>query len=105
MKALGGYFYNLAAAAVNEKLVLEQPVVNNTKLVANNENLVAMVKKLTSHIKNLERENSRLKKGGKIIRVPTICHHCKKEGYHAPDACYELVNSKDKRLPGWRSSL
>ena len=36
MKALEGYFDNLAAAAVNEKSVLEQLVVNNTKLVAKN---------------------------------------------------------------------
>ena len=44
MKALEGYFDNLAAAAVNEKLVLEQLVANNTKLAANNESLVVMVK-------------------------------------------------------------
>ena len=78
MKALEGYFDNLAAAAVNKKLVLEKLVANNTKISANNKNLVAMVKKLTSSINNLGQENSRLKKGGKSRRVPTFCHHFKK---------------------------
>ena len=55
MKALEGYFNNLATAAVNEKSVLEQLVANNTKLAATNKNLVAIVKKLTNDIKNLER--------------------------------------------------
>ena len=66
-------------------------MANNTKLAANNESLVAMVKKLTGNIKNLERDNARLNKCGQSIRGPTLCHHCKKKGYHAPDACYELA--------------
>ena len=44
MKALEGYFDNLAAAAVNEKSVLEQLVANNTKLAANNKSLVVVSK-------------------------------------------------------------
>ena len=44
MKALEGYFDNLAAAAVNEKSVLEQLVENNTKLAANNKSLVVVSK-------------------------------------------------------------
>ena len=104
MKSLEGYFVNLAATGVNKKSVLEKLVANNTKLAATNENLV-MVKNLTNDIKNLERETSRLKKGGQSRRDPTLCHHYKKEGYHAPKACYELVKNKGKRPPGWRSSL
>ena len=106
MKSLEGYFDNLAAAAVNERSVLEKLVGNNTKLAANNESLVAMVKKLTGDIKNLERENSRLKKVRQVSgRGPTLCHNFKKEGYHQPDACYKLAKNKGKRPPGWRSSL
>ena len=106
MKALKGYFDNIAAAAVNKKSVLQQLVLNNTKLAANNESLVDLVKKLTGDIKNLERNNSRLKKGGQVSgRSKTLCHHCKQEGYHQPDACYELDKNKDKPPPGWRSSL
>ena len=79
MKALEGYYDNLAAAAVNEKSVLEQLVLNNTKLAASNKSRVTMVKKLTGDIKNLERDNSRLKKGRQVSgRGPTLCHHCKK---------------------------
>ena len=44
MQSLEGYFDNPAAAAVNEKLVLEQLVANNTKLATTNKNLVAVVK-------------------------------------------------------------
>ena len=105
MKALEGYFYNLAAITVNNKAVLEQLLVNNTKLAATNESLVVMVKKMTGNIKNLERDNTCLKKGGKSSQGPTLCHHCKREEYHAPDACYNLTKNKDKTPPGWRSLL
>ena len=106
MKALEGYFDNLASAVVNEKSVLETLVANNTKLAANNESLVAMVKKLTGYISNLERYNSCLKKGVPFSgRGPTLCHHCKKYGYHQPDACYKIAKNQDKPSPGWRSLL
>ena len=42
MKALEGYFDNLAAAAVNEKSVLQQLVLNNNNLAASNKILVAL---------------------------------------------------------------
>ena len=67
--------------------------------------LVAMVKKLTNDIKNIKWENSRLNKFGKSRQDTTLFHHCKKERYHAPEACYKLVKNKDMRPPGWRSSL
>ena len=105
MQTLDGYFNNLAAAAVNEKLILEQLVANNTKLAATNKNLVNIVKKLTKDIKYIERETSRIKKVGQSKRDPTLCHHCKKKGYHVPEVCYELVKNKDKRPTGWRNSL
>ena len=53
IKALKGYFDNLVAAAVNEKSVLQQMVLNNKFLTTSNESLVALVKKLTGDIKNL----------------------------------------------------
>ena len=105
MKALEVYYYNLAAVTVNKKSVLEQLLVNNTKLAATNESLVVMVKKVTGDIKNLERDNTRLKKGGQSSQGPTLCHHCKREEYHAPDACDNLAENKDKIPPGWRSLL
>ena len=51
-----GYFDNLAAAATNEKDVLNQLVLNNTTLTNSNESLVAIVKKQANDLKNLERE-------------------------------------------------
>ena len=102
IKALEGYFDNLTAAAVNEKSVLQQLVLNNTTLTTSNESLVSLVKKLTGDIKNLERENLCLKKGGKVsIRNTAICKNCKKGGFHQPEACYELLVNKGKRPPGW----
>ena len=81
-------------------------MLNITKLAASNKSLVALVTKLTGDIKNLERDNLCLKKGGQVSgRSPTLYHHCKKEGYHQPDAYYELDKNKYKRPPGWRSSL
>ena len=75
---------------------------NNTKLAATNEDLVTIVKKL----KNLEREIACLKKtGGQGKWDPTLFPHCKKEGYHASEACFELVKNKDKRPTGWKISL
>ena len=79
LKALRGYFGNLAAAAVNEKGVLQKLVLNNTFLTTSNESLVALVKKLSGDIKNIEREISCLKKGGQVsARNTTFCTNCKK---------------------------
>ena len=79
LKTLKGYFDNLDASAVNEKGVLQQLVLNNTTLSTSNESLVALVKKLSNDIKNLEREISRMKKGGQVsARNTTLCTHCKK---------------------------
>ena len=81
IKALEGYFDDLSAAAINEKYVLQQLVLNNTTLVTSNESLAALVKKLTGDIKNLERDNSCLNKCGQVRgRSTTLVHHCKKEG-------------------------
>ena len=87
--------------------MLEQLVVNESKLATNNEDLVAMVQKLSNKIKNIERETSYLKKMGASRasqgnRDPNLCPHCKKEGYRAPDACFELAQNKEKRPPGWK---
>ena len=104
--ALEGYFDKLAAAAVNKKGVLQQLVLNSTTLSTSNESLVALVKKLSGDTKNLEREISRLKKGGQVsARNTTLCINCKKEGFHQPQDCYELVKNKDKHPPGWLNAL
>ena len=45
MKALELCLDNIAAAAINDKSVLDKLVANNAKLAATNEELVAIVKK------------------------------------------------------------
>ena len=48
LKALKGYFDNVAADTTNEKKFLEQLVASNAKLAATNEELVSVMKKLTN---------------------------------------------------------
>ena len=106
LKTLKGCFDNLADAAVKEKGVLQQLVLNNTTLSTSNESLVALVKKLSNDIKNPEWKISRLKKGGQVsARNTTLCANCKKEGFHQPQDCYELIKNKETRPPGWRRAL
>ena len=106
LKTLEGYFDNLNAAAVNKKGVLQQLVLNNTTLSTSNESLVALVKNLSIDITNLGREISRMKNGGQVsTRNTTLCANYKKEGFHQPQDCFELIKNKDKRAPGWRSAL
>ena len=110
MNYLEGYFYNLANAPTNEISVLEQLVTNNAKLAAANEELVAIVKKLSKENKDLQQETYRLKKTGSSgatqgKRYPNLFPHCKKEGYHAPHACFELAKKEDTRSPGRKSQL
>ena len=105
-RPLKGFFGNLAAAAVKKKGVLQQLVLNITTLTTRNESLVALVEKLKGDIKNLERENSCLKKGGQFsARNTNLCTNCKKEVFYLLEACYNLLNNKDKQPPGWRSAL
>ena len=110
MKALEGYFDNLATAATNNKAVLEQLVAKNAKLAVTNEELVAIVKKMFNKIKDIQQETYPLKKTGgsgatQGKRDPTLFPHSKKEVYHSPDDCFELAKNKDKRLPGSKSWL
>ena len=106
MKALEGYFNNLAAASVNEKGVLQQLVLNNTPFTTSTGSLMDLVKKLNGDIKNLEHENSHLKKGRQVsTRNKNLCTNFKKEGFHQPEAYYKMLKNKGKRPPGWRSAL
>ena len=97
LKTLEGYFDNLAAAEVNKQGVLNQLVLNKTTLATSNKSLVALVKNQSNDIKNLEREISRMKKGGQASASnTTLCANCKKEVFHQPQDCLELTKNKDK---------
>ena len=91
---------------MKKKSVLQQLVLNNTTLTTSNESLVALFKKLTGDTKNQEQEISRLMKGVQVSTInTTLCTNYNKEGFHQPEACYELLKNMDKRPPGWRSAL
>ena len=53
LKALKGYFNNLAVDNTSGKTVLEQLVARNAKLAATNEELVAIVTKLTNNNRDI----------------------------------------------------
>ena len=55
INTLEGYFTNLAAAATNEKEILNQLVLNSTTLTNSNKSLVALMKKQANDLKNLKR--------------------------------------------------
>ena len=70
INSLEGYFTNLAAAATNEKEILNQLVLNNTTLTTTNESLMALVKKQANELNNLERDVARLKKNPQAQAIP-----------------------------------
>ena len=75
---------DLSALLWAGNFLLEVPDVSAEFL---NESLAALVKKLSGDIKNLEREISRLNKGGQVsARNTTLCKNCKKGGFHHPEA-------------------
>ena len=79
LKALRGYFNNLAVAAVTKKGVLQQLVLNSTTIYISNDSLLDFVKKVSGDIKNLERKIYRLEKGRQVsVRNTTLWANCKK---------------------------
>ena len=103
-------FDNLAASATTKKVVLAQlkaaivaMTINNEALVATNSKLVAEVATLTIRLG----QNSDGATSGNTPdkRSPKTCPHCKKEGFHKPDTCLELVKNTRRRPPDWKSSL
>ena len=82
-------------------------MANNAKINATNEEMVVIVKNISNKNKDIQQETYCLKKNGgsgatQWNRDPTLCPHCKREFYHAPDAYFELAKNKDTGLPGWK---
>ena len=116
-----GYFDNLAAAATNEKAVLDQLVANNTTLTATNAEMADAIKHLQATVQMLRQEmkdfklllsrgrgraggrsGDRAPEGGKQLKM---CPNCKREVYHSPDECFELAKNAGKQPANWRSCL
>jgi hypothetical protein len=120
-KYLEGYFNNLAAAATNEKAVLDQLVANNTTLTATNAEMVDAIKHLQATVQMLRQEMKEFKlllgrgrgrdggRGGDRApegsRPKKLCINYKREVYHLPDECFELTKNAGKRPAYWRSCL
>ena len=119
---LEGYFDNLAAAATNEKAVLEQLVTNNTQLTEANAVLTEAVKQLSADYRSLRQDVNKIRKvagGGRggdrergndrerpgQPRKATPCPNCKRDVYHFADDCFELEKNASKRPSNWRSCL
>lgn len=129
LASLEGYFDNLAAAAVNEKAVLESLVASNATLTTSNAELSATVTKLTSDVRHLQQENNALRKKTNAPTAPAVppppppqprrgwetrqtlfptarlCANCKRVVRHMPDNCHELEKNASLRPPGWTSVL
>ena len=116
---LAGYFDNLAAAATNEKAVLDQLVANNATLTTTNAEMADVIKSLQANVQMLRQEVSGFKlllvngqgrdggrggdRGTGGGRPKKLCLNCKQEVYHLPDECFKLEKNKGKRPAGWRS--
>jgi hypothetical protein len=131
LPALEGYFDNLAAAAVNEKAVLETLVTTNATLTASNAELSATVTKLTNDVRHLQQENNSLRRKGtaapppavpqpppreyrrqdrgppiqRLFPTPRHCPNCKRDVRHMPANCHELEANASQRPAGWSSCL
>ena len=104
------YFDNLAAAATTDKFVLDQLTSAIAMLTTINEALIATDAKLTAEVKILTKKLGRNTRSKTIStasdkRIPRTCPHCKKEGFHKTDTCFELGKNASKRPPNWKSSL
>ena len=118
---LAGYFDNLAAAATNEKAVLDQLVASNATLTTTNAEMADAIKSLQANVQMLRQEllgfktllaNGRRRDGGRGGdrgtgggRPKKLCPNCKREVYHLPADCFELEGNKSKRPAGWRSCM
>jgi hypothetical protein len=118
---LAGYFDNLAAAATNEKAVLDQLVASNATLTTTNAEMVDAIKSLQANVQMLRQEllgfklllaNGRGRDGGRGGdrgtgggRPKKLCPNCKREVYHLQAECFELESNKGKRPAGWRSCM
>ena len=107
---LEDYFDNLAAAATNEKVVLEQLTSAIATLTTNNKALVAKNAKIAVEVTNLTSKLGR-NRGGDTRGtaadkcIPMTCLQFKKEGFHKPDDCFELGKNYSKRPTNWKISL
>ena len=106
IKALEGYFNNLAAAAINKKSVLQQLALNNTTLVTSNESLVALVKMLVGTSKTSKETTRASRRAGKsAARAQPSATIARNNSTINRNHATILLKTRTITNPGWRSSL
>jgi len=111
------YCNSLEGSLVEAKETVASLQTTNDKLIermdtSQNEMMQKMMKQQSEFMKmmlanakgggggNSEKEKDR---GGRTERAKRLCKHCKKEGYHEDDDCFELEKNKEKRPKWWKS--
>ena len=122
---LEGYFDNLAAAAMNEKQVLEDLVKSMSKVTTANEALTQTNATLTHQLAVLQTRvcgavtpppppQPRAPRGRGTPRQPgaatagmtkALCPNCNQEVFHLPVDCFELSCNAAKRPRNWVSRV
>ena len=121
MQVMEGYFDNLAAAATNEKHVLEEMVKTMAKLTATNEVLTKTNAGLSHQVTVLQNwkpggGNNQAPRGAAnpgrggaprngAGRTKKECPNCKQEVWHTPTDCFELDANASKRPRNWISRV
>ena len=117
-----GYFDNLAAAAMNEKQVLEDLVKSVSKVTTANEALTQTNAALTHQLAVLQTRvcgtanppPPRAPTGRGTPRRPgaeaadwarALCSHCNQEVFHLPEDCFELPCNVARRPRNWVSRM
>ena len=119
---LEGYFDNLAAAAMNEKQVLEDLVKSMSKVTASNDVLTKTNVALTHQLAVLHtrvcgtatppppraptgRGTQRRPGAAAAGKTKALCPHCNQEVFHLPVDCFELSCNAAKRPRNWVSRV
>ena len=112
MDELEGCFDSLANAAVTSKDTLESLVNSNSTLTKTNAKLSDTIKAQVAEIKALKaslassKANKKGNGGGggtKTKREQKWCPNCKRDTWHNPEDCFELVKNASKRKANWKS--
>ena len=103
--ALEDYFDNLAAAATNDKSVLEALTKSNAALTATNAELAHNIKEIQKTLAALSKKvGARPPADTSSRKQPKLCPNCNKVVWHDPKDCYHLEANADKRPEGWKAS-
>ena len=116
LAALNGYFNNIAAAATNEKAILEELATNLTTLTTSNAEMAATINKIRVENRKLQQKLNRSKtlpqdkyrpgrRQSAVGNKLATCPNCKQEVWHNLDDCFELEKNAARRPSVWTTRL